>query len=96
MALILFQIAQLGDKRFENPQTANLHRVLTDTMVIHGLMMEKKMADGGGEGQEEEGGGKENSVKEVPASPKKKQRETRKKLVSTAVHCRYGNVLFSL
>lgn len=81
MALILFQIAQLGDKRFENPQTANLHRVLTDTMVIHGLMMEKKMADGGGEGQEE-GGGKENLVKEVPASPKKKQRETRKKLVS--------------
>ena len=38
--LILIQIAQLGDKRFENPQTANLHRILVDTIAVHELMVE--------------------------------------------------------
>ena len=36
----LCQIAQLGEKRFENPQTANLHRILVDTIAIHELMTE--------------------------------------------------------
>lgn len=38
--IVWLQIAQLGDKRFENPQTANLHRILVDTIVIHELMVE--------------------------------------------------------
>ena len=38
--MLCFQIAQLGDKRFENPQTANLHRILVDTIAIHELMVE--------------------------------------------------------
>ena len=36
----MYQIAQLGEKRFENPQTANLHRILVDTIAIHELMTE--------------------------------------------------------
>ena len=38
--IVWLQIAQLGDKRFENPQTANLHRILVDTIAIHELMAE--------------------------------------------------------
>jgi hypothetical protein len=40
LAKFLVQIAQLGDKRFENPQTANLHRILVDTIAVHELMVE--------------------------------------------------------
>ena len=40
--IVWLQIAQLGDKRFENPQTANLHRILVDTIAIHELMVEEE------------------------------------------------------
>ena len=61
--LILFplsylQLAELGEKRFENPQTVNLHKVLLDSVAIQDLMAEKR-ASGEGEGQEgdQEGAG---------------------------------------
>ena len=39
---LFLQIAQMGDKRFENPQTANLQQILADTIAIHELMLEKE------------------------------------------------------
>lgn len=51
-----FQIATMGERRFENPQTANLARILADTIAIHELMVAKEQ-----EG-EEEGRGKKGPV----------------------------------
>ena len=34
------QISKLGEKRFENPQTTNLHRILMGCIFIHELMAE--------------------------------------------------------
>ena len=40
------QVAQLGDKKFENPQTVNLQKILNDTIDIEGLKAEKKVSEG--------------------------------------------------
>ena len=61
-----YQVAQLGEKRFENPQTANLHQVLVDCLTIHELMVERERE---GEGEEEGAG-------------RRRRKSTREKLVS--------------
>ena len=42
--LVSPQIAQFGEKRFENPQTVNLHKILVDCIAIHELMAERRGA----------------------------------------------------
>ena len=61
-----YQVAQLGEKRFENPQTANLHQILVDCLAIHELMVERERE---GEGEEEGTG-------------RRRRKSTREKLVS--------------
>ena len=61
-----YQVAQLGEKRFENPQTANLHQILVDCLTIHELMVERERE---GEGEEEGAG-------------RRRRKSTREKLVS--------------
>ena len=39
------QISTLGDKKFENPQTANLQKVLQDCLTIHDLIKGRGMKD---------------------------------------------------
>lgn len=39
--LLFCQIARVADKKFENPQTSNLNRVLLDCIAIHELMAER-------------------------------------------------------
>ena len=47
------QVAQLGEKKFENPQTANLHHILVDCLSIHELMVEREREEvEEGEGEE--------------------------------------------
>ena len=41
------QISQMGEKRFENPQTANLNKVLEDSIAIHELMVERQQQEQG-------------------------------------------------
>ena len=68
-----YQVAQLGEKRFENPQTANLHQILVDCLTIHELMVERERE---GEGEEEGAG-------------RRRRKSTREKLVSTTNQARY-------
>lgn len=42
-------IAQMGEKRFENPQTTNLNKVLEDSIAIHELMVERQEPETGAE-----------------------------------------------
>ncbi len=88
------QIAQLGQKRFENSQTVNLQRILQDTIDIEQLVAEKKASEldidgeGQGEGQGEGEGGGEGQEGGVEKTSKKAGRKkvngdsVRKKLVS--------------
>ena len=71
----LYQVAQLGEKRFENPQTANLHQILVDCLTIHELMVERERE---GEGEGEEGAGR------------RRRKSTREKLVSTTNQARHN------
>ena len=68
-----YQVAQLGEKRFENPQTANLHQILVDCLTIHELMVERERE---GEGEEEGAG-------------RRRRKSTREKLVSATNQARY-------
>jgi len=39
--VIIFQIQELNGKKFENPQTANLHKILEDSISISDLLKER-------------------------------------------------------
>lgn len=63
---LLFQISQLGEKRFENPQTSNLHYILVDCLAIHELMEEKRSHEELGlEVEEGQRGGRRQQVSEI-------------------------------
>ena len=48
----LSQISQMGERRFENPQTMNLQEILASCVAIHQLLAEKEKEEE--EGEEEE------------------------------------------
>ena len=70
-----FQIGQIGDQRYENPQSSNLQRLLMDTIDIQSIMLERKTAEEK-ELQEDES---EERVEEMEKMMK--QKEQKKKLV---------------
>ena len=41
MMLLFLQIQELNGKKFENPQTANLHKILEDSISITELLRER-------------------------------------------------------
>ena len=60
----------MGDRRYENPQTTNLHRILNSTIEIQKVMADKEAAEeekrkGGGQG-----GAEESSQEGAPALEK--------------------------
>lgn len=43
---LFLQIQELNGKKFENPQTANLHKILEDSIAINELLKEKNNCEG--------------------------------------------------
>ena len=43
---VWFQVSHMGEKKFENPQTVNLHKVLQSALSIQDLIKDKDKEEG--------------------------------------------------
>ena len=85
--VVISQISQLGEQRYENPQSTNLHRVLNSTIEIQNIMIEKKAE----EKKRSEGGESEAST-----SKGKDTKDQKKRPVSHSGCCDISHVYYTI